>query len=88
MSGRDIEVISAKDIHVTVQGQTLPTHPFMDRANYYFNKKGDYSSNCVFIRPSNDDKNTYSYNIQTILTVPFASTVYLDFWGGSTHLVK
>ena len=26
--------------------------------------------------------------MQTILEVPFASTIYLDFWGGQGHLDK
>ena len=54
--------------------------PFLD-ARYTFMDIGNYSNDCTFIRGSNADKNTDKSAIQTILQVPFASTVYLDFWG-------
>ena len=58
----------------------------MDRDWFEFTDIGNYSNSCTFVRSSNDDKNTDPSTIQTILHVPFDSTVYLDFWGGSDHL--
>ena len=53
-----------------------------------FTDIGNYSNSCTFVRCSNDDANTDPNTIQTILHVPFDSTVYLDFSGGSEHLQR
>ena len=60
---------------------------FTDRS-YEFSSIGNYPSTCTFIRGPNDDKNTDPTSVQTILEVPFNSTIYLDFWGGDSHLQK
>ncbi len=57
---------------------------FTDR-NYKFSDVGNYPDSCYFIRGPNNDKNTAPNLVQTILEVPFASTIYLDFWGGQGH---
>ena len=79
-SGRDIETVSCADLYIG-------SKPFMDRT-YTFSNVGNYPPTCTFIRGSNDDKNTEPSSIQTTLQVPYNSTVYLDFWGGSIHLEK
>ena len=61
--------------------------PFTDRS-YEFSSIGNYPSTCTFIRGPNDDKNTDPTSVQTILEVPFKSTIYLDFWGGDAHVEK
>ena len=60
---------------------------FTDR-EYKFSAVGNYPETCMFVRTANDDKNTASTSVQTTLKVPLASTIYLDFWGGSKHLDK
>ena len=56
--------------------------------DYTFSNVGNYPESCKFIRGPNDDKNTPPDSIQTKLEVPFPSTVYLDIWGGDSHLEK
>ena len=80
-SGRRMEVVSVADL------SNWDSQPFTDRS-YTFMDIGNYSSNCYFIRGANEDKNTDPSSVQTILQVPFPSTVYLDFWGGSSHVSK
>merc|ERR1712227_329240 len=79
-SGRAMETVPYADLNI---GSKI----WFDR-RYTFTNLGNYTNDCTFIRGSNDDKNTDKSVIQTILQVPFASTVYLDFWGGSVHLQK
>ena len=79
-SGRAIEVVPYAELFIGSKA-------FMDR-DYTFTDIGSYSPECSFIRCSNDDKNTDQSTIQTVLQVPFDSTVYLDFWGGYDHLEK
>ena len=60
---------------------------WMDR-NYKFTNVGNYPKECVFIRGSNNDKNTKSSIVQTKIHITIPCTVYLDFWGGAGHLNK
>ena len=70
---------------VPVSDLVIGSKVFTDRGNTFSNV-GVYSDACVFIRGPNNDKNTASTSVQTTLTVPFPSTIYLDFWGGSKHI--
>ena len=79
-SGRAIETVPCADLYIG-------SKPFTDR-EYEFSSIGNYPSTCTFIRGPNDDKNTDPTSIQTILEVPFNSTIYLDFWGGDSHVEK
>ena len=79
-SGREIETVPYSELYVG-------SKPFTDRS-YEFSSIGNYPSTCTFIRGPNDDKNTDPTSVQTILEVPFNSTIYLDFWGGDSHLQK
>ena len=70
---------------VPVADLAIGSRPFTDR-EYKFTTIGNYPKTCTFVRGANDDKNTDSASVQTTLEVPFASTVYLDFWRGTKHL--
>ena len=39
-----------------------------------------------YVKPANDDKNTASNTVMWTLNVPVPVTIYLDFWGGDTHV--
>ena len=75
-----MEVVSLAELSVG-------SKPFTDR-DYTFTNIGNYSSTCYFVRGANDDKDTDPSSTQTTLQVQFPSTVYLDFWGGSSHVSK
>ena len=39
-----------------------------------------------YVQPANDDKNIASNTVMWTLNVPVPVTIYLDFWGGDTHV--
>ena len=75
-----MEIVSVIDI---ING----SKPFIDRP-YTFSTAGNYRKSCMFIRGANDDKDTNANSVQTTINVRSPCTVYLDFWGGSSHLAK
>jgi len=77
-SGREMEVVPVSELKIG-------SYPFTDRS-YTFSSVGNYSESCSFIRGANNDKNTAPDLVQTSLEAPCASTIYLDFWGGSGHV--
>ena len=70
---------------VSVADLAIGSKVYTDR-EFKFSNVGNYAKTCIFVRGANDDKLTASTSVQTTLAVPFASTIYLDFWGGSEHL--
>eukprot|EP00931_Biecheleriopsis_adriatica_P084171 TRINITY_DN5790_c0_g1_i1.p1 TRINITY_DN5790_c0_g1~~TRINITY_DN5790_c0_g1_i1.p1 ORF type:complete len:1136 (-),score=84.03 TRINITY_DN5790_c0_g1_i1:254-3661(-) len=47
---------------------------------------GDYDSDCIYIRGPNDDLNTPAGDVQWVINLSAASTVYLDFWDDQYNL--
>merc|ERR1719412_3270359 len=60
---------------------------FFDRT-YKFKDIGDYSANCLFMKISNNDKNTAASKTQYTISLSERSVIYLDFWGGEQHAKK
>merc|ERR1719412_3015042 len=60
---------------------------FFDRT-YKFKDIGDYSANCLFMKISNNDKNTAASKTQYTISLSESSVIYLDFWGGEQHAKK
>ena len=70
---------------VSMEDLAIGTKPFSDR-DWTFVDVGGYSKTCIFLRGANNDKNTDSNLVQTSVYARYPCTIYLDFWGGSTHL--
>merc|ERR1719412_3176299 len=60
---------------------------FFDRT-YKFKDIGDYSADCLFMKISNNDKNTAASKTQYTISLSERSVIYLDFWGGEQHAKK
>ena len=78
---------SGRAINVIPGVPAVGDRPFTDRG-YTFTSMGTFADrpNTFFVQPANDDKNTASNSVMWTLNVPVPVTVYLDFWGGDTHV--